>query len=308
MLKVIIISMSINFLLLAEAILPIPLEVKYDKKRASLGKKLFFDSGLSKDGSISCASCHHLPGSGADVTPFSFGVNGTEGGIHSPTVLNSAFNFVQFWDGRAKNLQDQAKQPISNPLEMASSLPAALAYVKTNPAYLQAFNASYEEGLTEESLVDAIAEFEKALYTPNAPFDKYLRGDKTALNKEEKEGYTLFNEYGCISCHNGINIGGNMYQLFGALRLYQSKKDNLGRFNVTKKESDKYFFKVPSLRNIALTPPYLHDGSAVTLKEAITKMMEYQVGMIANAEDIDKIEAFLKTLTGDSPSILDESQ
>jgi len=295
---------SLTLVLFAEAILPIPLDVKYDKDKAALGKKLFFDTGLSKDGSISCASCHHLPGSGADVTAFSFGVNGAEGAIHSPTVLNSSFNFVQFWDGRSKDLKAQAKQPIINPVEMANDLPTVLAYVKTKPSYLKAFNKNYPQGLTEDTLLDAIAEFEVALFTPNAPFDKYLRGDKEALSQKEKEGYALFKDYGCISCHNGVNIGGNMYQLFGALSLYESKKDNLGRFNVTKNEADKYFFKVPTLRNIALTAPYLHDGGALTLKDAITKMMKHQIGALPQDKDIDKIEAFLKTFTGDSPTIL----
>jgi len=306
MLKIIIIFVSISLSLLAEAILPIPLKIDYNKGKADLGKKLFFDAGLSGDGTVSCASCHHLPGSGADITPFSFGINGMEGNIHSPTVLNASFNFAQFWDGRAKNLKEQAKQPIINPVEMGSSLSAVVSYVKTKPTYTTAFKANYQEGITEDNVVDAIAEFEKALYTPNAPFDRYLRGEKNALSKKEKEGYALFLDYGCISCHNGVNIGGNMYQQFGALSIYKSKKGNLGRFNVTKNEADKYFFKVPSLRNIALSPPYLHDGGAKTLKDAISKMMEHQIGILPEAGDINKIEAFLKTLTGETPAILNE--
>lgn len=305
MLKKLTILVNIYVSLLGDAIIPIPLDVEFDKNRAALGKKLFFDTGLSRDGTISCASCHHLPGSGADPSPFSFGVDGEEGAIHSPTVLNSSFNFAQFWDGSVKNLQEQAKGPISNPVEMASDMASAVSYVKTRSEYAKAFKKNYKEGLTEETLVDAIAEFEKALFTPNSRFDKYLRGDKEALNEGEKKGYQLFQDYGCLSCHNGINIGGNMYQQFGALSIYESKKDNLGRFNVTKDEGDKYFFKVPTLRNIALTAPYLHDGGAVTLKEAISKMMEHQVGIVPQKGDIDKIEAFLKTLTGDSPAILD---
>ena len=305
MLKSIIICMSMSLSLFADAIVPIPLSVEYNKERAELGKKLFFDTGLSKDGTISCASCHQLPGSGADITAFSFGVNGAEGGIHSPTVLNSGFNFVQFWDGRAKDLQEQVKGPITNPVEMANELHTVLVYVKANPAYLKAFHTNYEEGLTEETLANAIAEFEKALFTPNSRFDKYLRGNRKVLTQQEKEGYALFKDYGCISCHNGVNMGGNMYQQFGAMQIYKSKKNNLGRFNVTQNEEDKYFFKVPSLRNIAITPPYLHDGSAKTLKDVIKKMMQYQVGVVPELEDIDTIEAFLKTLTGDSPAILD---
>jgi len=295
---------SVNLSLLGDAIIPIPLNVEYDKKKAALGQKLFFDTGLSRDGSISCASCHDLPGSGADVSPFSFGVDGAEGGIHSPTVLNSFFNFAQFWDGRAKNLQEQAKQPIANPVEMASDMASAVNYLKTRPDYVKSFKKNYKEGVTEETLVDAIAEFEKALFTPNSRFDQYLRGNEKVLNEDEKKGYQFFQDYGCISCHNGVNMGGNMYQQFGALSIYKSKKDNLGRFNVTNIEGDKYFFKVPTLRNIALSAPYLHDGGAPTLKEAISKMMEHQVGIIPQEGDIDKIEAFLRTLTGDSPAIL----
>jgi len=308
MLKIILIFITLFTYAFSEAIVPIPLSVVYDKEKASLGYKLFFDKGLSKDGTISCASCHSLPGSGADNIAFSFGVNAKEGAIHAPTVLNSAFNFSQFWDGRAKNLQEQAIEPIENPIEMANTIKAVLKYLSSKKQYTLAFTKNYKDGLNEENLVDAISEFEKALFTPNSSFDKYLRGDETALTKDELEGYELFKNYGCISCHNGMNIGGNMYQKFGALSVYKSKKGNLGRYNVTKDESDKYFFKVPSLRNIALSAPYLHDGGAKTLKDAIMKMMQYQVGIIAKDEDITKIESFLHTLTGESPSILKEGK
>jgi cytochrome c peroxidase len=292
-------------LLFSSNITPIPLHVEYDKQKAELGKKLFFDPILSKDKTISCASCHSLPGNGADVTAYSFGVNGTEGNINSPTVLNSSFNFVQFWDGRAKDLKEQALEPIINPVEMADTIPSVLKKLELS-SYKEKFSKIYKDGISEENLADVIAEFEKALFTPNSRFDKYLRGDKEAINTQEKRGYELFEDLGCISCHNGVLVGGNSYHKIGLFSPYKQDKPLLGRYSITLRERDKHMYKVPSLRNIELTAPYFHDGGAKTLKTAINFMQVLQLGISPKQEDTEDIEAFLKTLTGKSPKILED--
>ncbi|NOQ32329.1 MAG: c-type cytochrome [Helicobacteraceae bacterium] len=291
-------------LLQADLISPLPTDTKYDQKKALLGKKLFNDPRLSADDTISCASCHLLEDGGDDNIKFSFGINAQEGVINSPTVFNSRYNLSQFWDGRAQDLQAQASQPIHNPIEMGSNMDEVLSKLKKDPEYSVEFKSIYKDAITKENITDAIAEFEKALVTPNSKFDQYLRGDKTALNKEEKEGYKLFKENGCIACHNGINIGGNLYQKVGILKTYVDKKNTLGRYNVTKKEKDKYFFKVPTLRNIELTAPYLHDGSQKNLFDIVNFMTLYQIGMVPDKEEVKKIVSFLKTLTGETPKIM----
>jgi len=266
-----------------------------------LGKKLFFDPILSKDGTISCTTCHDLQSGGDDGLKFSSGIKGQKGGVNSPTVYNSGYNFRQFWDGRAKDLKEQAKGPITNPVEMGHTLEGAVEVLRKNSVYVQAFGSIYPEGITQENIVDAIAEFEKALITPNAPFDQYINGNKEAINSEVKKGYQLFVSKGCILCHHGINIGGNMYNKFGVFE--DANSSNLGRYNVTKQEEDKYFFKVPSLRNVAQTAPYMHDGRIDKLREAVLLMSQYQLGREMKAEDIDAIVLFLQSLTGEMPEI-----
>jgi cytochrome c peroxidase len=284
-----------------DLIKPLPQALPYNKEKALLGQKLFFDARLSKDGSISCATCHNIQTSGADGLPLSFGVGGAKGGINAPTVFNSAFNFAQFWDGRAKDLKTQAGGPIENPVEMAEKFENVVKKLSTDKAYQEEFKKLYG-GVTKDAITDAIAEYEKTLITPNSRFDKYLRGDKSALGQKEVEGYEIFRRKGCVSCHNGINIGGNMFQRFGAFSPRVG--DNLGRFNVTKNEKDKYFFKVPSLRNIELTAPYFHDASAPDLKAAIKDMAKYQLGKPITDDELVRLEAFLKSLTGEKPKAL----
>lgn len=304
--KLIIFSLLLVAVHAVDDITPIPLQVHYDINKAKLGGKLFFDPHLSKDGTISCSTCHTLPGSGANATAFSYGVNGSEGVINSPTVLNSVYNFVQFWDGRAKSLKEQVSGPIENPLEMANSMGAVVQTLKNSPAYTKEFETLYKEGVTAENITDAIAEFESALTTPNSRFDKYLAGDKQILSAKEKEGYKRFVALGCINCHDGVNIGGNMYQRAGIMSEFVSKNSSLGRYNVTGRESDKYVFKVPTLRNIETTAPYFHDGATQTLEDAVRKMGEHQLGRILGDQDIGNLVAFLKTLTGQAPEILKE--
>lgn len=294
--------------LMSDTITAIPLDNSYDKKKAYLGKKLFYDVRLSGDNSISCSNCHNLYQGGANSTKYSFGVGGQMGHINTPTVFNAVYNFAQMWEGSAKNLKEQALMPITNPIEMNATVRDVVFKLKQDIKYKKEFDEIYDDSITGDNILDAIAEFEKALTTPNSRFDKYLRGDKSAISKYEADGYRLFKEYGCISCHNGVNLGSNLYQTIGVVKPYTDKsidaKYNLGRYNFTKKVDDKYMFKVPTLRNIELTAPYLHNGSLKDLKSVVKFMLEYQVGVSISEDNINKLVAFLKTLTGEKPYIL----
>jgi len=266
-----------------------------------LGKKLFFDPILSKDNTIACVSCHNLLSGGDDNQNFSIGIRGQIGNVNAPTIYNALFNFRQFWDGRAKDLKEQAKGPIQNPVEMGHSLQNTVSTLKQKKSYADAFKEIYSDGITIDNIADAIAEFEKLLITPDAPFDRYLRGEKSAISKSAKNGYKLFIDKGCILCHHGINIGGNMYNTFGIFK--DANSTNMGRYNITKNENDKYLFKVPSLRNIAKTAPYMHDGRIQTLREAVIFMTLYQLGREMSEKEIDDIVSFLESLTGVIPEI-----
>jgi len=286
----------------SEQIQPLPSELNLPKEKVALGQQLFNDPRLSKDNTISCQSCHDLNKGGTDRAPTSSGVNGVLGSVNSPTVFNSRYNFVQFWDGRAATLEEQVAGPIHNHVEMASSWDEVLTKLGADRSYVAAFNKIYADGITPDNIADAIGTFERSLVTPNSRFDRFLKGDLTALTEEEQEGYLRFKDYGCISCHQGINMGGNMYQRFGVVDGYfkdkiQTKAD-LGRFNVTGREEDRNVFKVPGLRNVAVTPPYLHDGSAETLEEVILIMGRFQLGHDFSDEDVRLIRKFLQTLTG----------
>jgi len=293
--------LKVTFLSATELV-PIPLTIDVDEKKVQLGKKLFLDPILSKDKTLSCMSCHNLKHNGADTRAHTPGINGQIGYFNVPTVYNAVYNFRQFWDGRAKSLKDQALKPIVNPVEMGNTIENALNSLKSQPRYVKEFNLIYKEGITEDNLADALTEFEKTLITPNSAFDKYIRGDKNALNKGAIRGYKLFKDKGCISCHNGINIGGNLFNKFGIYGDTQSKEK--GRFDITHKEEDKYVFKVPSLRNVSLTAPYMHDGRAATLKEAVNLMVKFQLGRRIYGEDLRNIVSFLESLTGELPEIV----
>ena len=282
-------------------LVPLKADVKVDIRKVELGKKLFFDTILSKDKKLSCNSCHDLSHNGAQKSKFSVGIDGKIGTFNSPTVYNAVYNFRQFWDGRSKNLKTQALGPITNPIEMGNTIERVLIDLK-NSKYEKLFCNIYEDGVTEDNLADAIAEFEKTLVTLNSPFDRYLRGEKGVLDKKALAGYKIFKQKGCIYCHNGVNIGGNLYNKFGVYESIDSKE--LGRYNITKKEEDKYMFKVPSLRNVALTAPYMHDGRSKTLKEAINLMSKYQLGRPINDNEMDDIIYFLKSLTGELPKFI----
>ncbi|MDD3342555.1 MAG: cytochrome-c peroxidase [Sulfurospirillaceae bacterium] len=285
-----------------EPITPIPQSIAYDKEKALLGKKLFFDTILSKDKTLSCASCHSFLHGGADGRKVSIGVNQAQGVLNSPTVFNAVFNFSQFWNGRAKDLNEQALGPIHNPIEMGLSLEEAVQRLQQDTYYHQAFMAITKKStITQDDLAHMIAEFEKTLITPNSKFDRYLMGKET-LNEQELKGYTLFKTLGCITCHNGVNIGANSYQKMGSIIPLERDTPIDDRYAITKREMDKNVFKVPTLRNIALTAPYFHDGSVPTLYEAITKMLYHNLGIELTNETIDALVAFLNTLTGDIPS------
>ncbi len=286
-------------LLYAEPITPIPQHIEVDEAKAVLGKELFFDTILSVDNTVSCATCHDLDNGGDDGLRFSFGVDGKEGDINSPTVYNAVFNFRQFWNGRAKNLVHQVAGPVTNPVEMANKFDTLVKKLRKT-SYKDKFQKIYQDGITKENIADAIAEYEKTLITPNAPFDKYLRGDENAITPKQKEGYRLFKDKGCIACHHGINVGGNLYNKFGVMQYVSSKR--LGRYEVTHQEEDKYYFKVPSLRNVARTAPYLHDGRFESLDEVVKFMARYQLGQVITQEEIDKIVAFLHSLSGELPA------
>jgi cytochrome c peroxidase len=287
-----------------EPIQPIPPAPRLDARRVALGERLFFDKRLSKDDSVACASCHDLSRGGVDGRRVSVGIGGALGGINAPTVFNSSLNFRQFWNGRAASLEEQAGGPIQDAKEMGSTWADVLPKLRQDSAMVDAFDAAYPDGLQPHNIRDAIATFERTLTTPNSRMDRYLKGDKTALSAEELRGYGLFKSYGCVACHQGVNVGGNMFQAFGVMGDYFGKRGNptpadIGRYAVTKDDADRHVFKVPSLRNVALTAPYFHDGSAATLSDAVDVMFQYQLGRSASREDKDLIVKFLHTLTGE---------
>ena len=271
-----------------------------------LGDMLYHDTRLSADNSISCASCHGLNTGGVDNKRYSEGVGGQFGGVNAPTVYNAAYNFVQFWDGRANTLAEQAAGPPLNPVEMAChSFDEIIAKLQQDVNFTKAFTEVYPEGYSEKSITNAIEEFEKTLLTPNSRFDRYLKGEKSAINDTELTGYELFKKYDCATCHVGETLGGQSYELMGVKRDYfadrgseMTEEDN-GRFKQTKTDRDKHRFKVPGLRNIALTAPYFHDGSIKTMKDAVDYMAKYQVDAILSNEELGEIVAFLETLTGE---------
>ncbi len=272
---------------------------------AELGKKLYFDPRLSKSGFISCNSCHNLSMGGTDNLPTSIGHGWQQGPINAPTVLNSSMNVAQFWDGRAKDLKEQAGGPIANPGEMASNHELAVHVIASIPGYRREFKLVFgEEGVDIDKITSAIAEFEKTLVTPWSRFDLWLLGKKDALSDEELEGYRLFKESGCVACHNGPAVGGNSFQKMGVVEPYQTKNKVEGLAAVTGKDADRFKFKVPTLRNVELTYPYFHDGGAQTLTEAVDIMGRLQLGKKFTPEENAKIVAFLKTLTGRQPQIL----
>ncbi|MFC5079851.1 Cytochrome c551 peroxidase precursor [Vibrio thalassae] len=278
--------------------------VGLDQQKVELGKALWFEPRLSASNTISCNSCHNVATGGVDNLPSSIGHKWAIGPINSPTVLNSDLNFVQFWNGRAKDLQEQAAGPIENPLEMAFTHDLAIGTLQSIPQYRQWFESAYgSKSFTINEVTDAIATFEKTLRTPNAAFDQWLKGDDSALTKEQVEGYALFKQKGCTACHSGPLAGGQMYQKMGLVKTFNTDNPDIGRAAVTGKDFDKYVFKVPTLRNIELTYPYFHDGSVWDLQEAVEVMADIQLGQPLTKDESKKITAFLRSLTGEQPQV-----
>lgn len=273
------------------------------QEMTDLGRMLFYEPRLSIDQDISCNSCHMLDKYGVDGLPTSTGHEGAKGGRSAPTVYNAALEVAQFWDGRSPDVEDQAKGPIQNQIEMGmpEGGQEAAAMIKTIPGYEPLFKAAFPndaDPITFENLTTAIAAFERKLITPGR-FDKYVAGDQSQLNEQEQRGMQKFVSANCTMCHNGPTVGGQMYMKLGLIKPYPT--EDLGRFNVTQNEADKYVFKVSMLRNIAETGPYFHDGSVATLEEAVKLMAEYQLGQTLSDEDTADIVAFLNALTGDLP-------
>lgn len=290
----------------AEPVRPIDKYIEVDPAKVALGFALFHDPRLSVDNTVSCATCHALETAGVDNHQYSHGVNDQLGGVNAPTVYNAVYNFVQFWDGRAATLAAQAAGPPLNPVEMASpSFDDIIAKLQADKDFSKAFKAVYPDGFTEANITDAIEEFERTLITPNSRFDKWLLGDDSALAADELAGYELFKQYDCATCHVGQNLGGQSYELMGLRKHYFADRgleltvEDNGRFKETQAERDRHRFKVPGLRNVEHTWPYYHDGTRETLEEAVRDMGIYQSGVELTSDEVDKITAFLKTLTGE---------
>lgn len=291
----------------ADPIQPVPASLPVNAEQVALGQKLFFDKQLSGDGTLNCASCHDLQHGGVDHLVTATGIHGQKGPINVPTVYNAVFNVLQFWDGRAKDLADQAAGPVMNPLEMGShDWNDVAARLNRDPAYAAQFQSAFGSPVIDQrSVTSAIAAYETTLITPDSRFDKYLKGDAQAINAEEKHGYELFKQVGCSGCHNGVAVGGGAFEVMGLEGNYfgdrggQLTAADAGRIGVTKDPLDDHRFKVPTLRNVALTAPYFHDGSAKTLEQAVREMARYQTPDHNMSDaDVQAIVAFLNTLTG----------
>ncbi|MCW8806771.1 MAG: cytochrome-c peroxidase [Rhodanobacter sp.] len=278
--------------------------------KVDLGKMLYFEPRLSASHSISCNSCHMVGMGGVDLQETSLGHRWQHGGRNAPTVYNAVFDVAQFWDGRAKDLQQQAGGPLVNPVEMDTTEAHVVEQLKGIPGYAAVFAKAFPgvtDPVTFDNVRKAIAVFEATLITPNAPFDRYLKGDEKALDAKQKEGLALFINKGCAACHNGINVGGGMYAPFGVVERPGADilpPGDKGRFAVTKTASDEYVFRVPSLRNIALTAPYFHTGKVWDLRQAVAIMGSSQLGAKLSDDEVSQIETFLGALTGDQPRVM----
>lgn len=285
-----------------EPITPVPLTVATDPKRMALGERLFNDVRLSHNNQQSCATCHPLDRGGMDGLPRAvLSDNGVQR-RNTPTIFNVGLNSTYNWDGVAYTLEDHTEIILSSPNLMNLTWPTLLTKLRADASYVAAFNDAYPQGLAPVTVVDAIVSFERSLLTPNARFDRYLRGERDALTEREQAGYQLFKDYGCVSCHQGVNVGGNLHQKFGVFEKVTAGKGttvDLGRISITNIPRDREVFRVPSLRNVAVTAPYFHDGRASTLENAVETMVKAQLGRTLGQEEIGLIVGFLRTLTGE---------
>lgn len=288
-----------------EPIDPIPDPVIENHDKVELGKQLFFDPRLSMSGIISCNTCHNLSFGGTDNLQTSIGHQWQAGPVNSPTVLNSSLFIAQFWDGRADTLAEQAAGPIAANVEMAMPHTLAVDVIQSIPGYVSQFARIYQtDTVTLDLITDAIAEFEKTLVTPNDRFDQWLKGDDNALTALELQGYQIFKQSGCLACHYGEALGGKSFQKMGLVEAYLSTSPAQGRFDVTGEATDRFVFKVPTLRNVELTYPYFHDGAAATLEEATLVMGRLQLGRNFDEQEVAALVAFMKSLTGERPQML----
>lgn len=285
----------------------VPASVEVNRDKMLLGRRLFHDTALSGDNTVSCATCHSLSHGGAEPRPTSTGIRGQVGPINAPTVLNATFNFVQFWDGRAADLLEQAAGPVTNPIEMGGDWPTILTRLRADAEYGRTFEAVYgASGVTQANVLDAIVEYERSLVTPSR-FDRWLGGEDDALTEEEQRGLRAFVDTGCATCHRGRNLGGDSYQRMGLVHNYFERRGgrvteaDLGRFNITQAEADRHSFKVPTLRNVADTGPCFHDGSERELAGAVRTMAHVQLGRELDAAAVGSIVSFLRSLSGELP-------
>jgi len=288
-----------------EPITPLPRETAIGPEggKVDLGRRLFHDKRLSRGGDLSCASCHDLARGGADPRPKPIGCDGEPLDYNPPTVFNAGANFRLNWRGNFRTFEEQNEAVLLDPRLMGMTWPELLARLLADAGYQAAFQAAYRSPPERAHVLDSLAAFQRSLVTPDARFDRYLRGERDAITPEEQRGYRLFKEYGCAACHQGVNVGGNLFQQFGVFHNPFAERANiaeadLGRLTLTGKLSDRHVFRVPSLRNVAVTAPYFHDGSAATLSEAVEIMGRSQLGRELSQEDIGHIVAFLETLTG----------
>lgn len=272
--------------------------------KIELGKMLWFDPRLSLSGKVSCNTCHDLSTNGADTKPLSIGYAGRKGTVNSPTVFNAEKQIAQFWDGRAKTLAEQATGPITNPLEMAMTPELAEGVIRSIPGYRPYFEKAFgSKNPTFSEIAEALAAFETTLTTPNAPFERYLKGDKNALTQQQIDGLKLFRRSGCIRCHSGNLLGGTSFQKVGSVRPYVTDNSSKGRMDVSGKPWDEMMFNVPTLLNVERTAPYFHDGAVKTLPDAVKKMADIQLDMNLSEKQVEEIVAFLESLNGELPKI-----
>lgn len=286
-----------------EPITPVPLSTPVDPDKARLGGKLFHDTRLSRGDRVSCASCHDLEAGGHDGLARPPGPDGRPLDFNTPTVFNAALNFRLNWRGNFRGLEEHAEAVILDSDLMGATWGEVIGKLRADPDYRRAFAAIYGDEPAPAHVVDALAAFERSLLTPNARFDRYLRGQRNAITPEEKRGYELFKTYGCIACHQGVNVGGNLFQRFGVFYDPFAQGPvtaaDLGRVTVTGEASDRHVFRVPSLRNVGVTAPYFHDGRARRLERAIEEMARSQLGRTLTRQEIGLIAKFLHTLTGE---------
>lgn len=283
---------------------PAPNSVAAPPEKVALGKQLFNDIRLSHNQRESCATCHPLDHGGVDGLPRAMSIDKNRVLRNTPTVFNAVFNFSFNWDGSAPTLEAQAEGVILDRAQFATTWPELLGKLQADKDYVKTFRAVYSDGITRNNVLDALARYQSTLTTPNSRFDRYLRGQRDALSADEQEGLQLFKSYGCVACHQGVNVGGNLFQKFGVFQDPQPERPanvapDPGRFALTGNVRDREVFRVPSLRNIALTGPYFHDGRAATLEDAVRTMAKAQLGRTLNARETDVITRFLRTLTGE---------